>query len=136
MAAGDDAGAAGRAVVFQGVQRGGGEVALGVEVWAQQGERMVAEREVERAVVGDEVFAFAGGSERRGSFHNRCFEQQVALDRYGADRPGRLSAMAGERGESAGGGESFEVVAREVGAAGEIANVAKGALSGDALAGF
>ena len=32
--------------------------------------------------------------------------------------------------------EAFEVVAREVGAAGEIANVAKGALSGDALAGF
>ena len=34
LAAGDDAGAAGRAVVFQGAQRGGGEVALGVEVWA------------------------------------------------------------------------------------------------------
>ncbi len=34
LAAGDDAGAAGRAVVFQGAQRGGGEVALGVEVRA------------------------------------------------------------------------------------------------------
>ena len=97
---------------------------------------MAAEREVERAVVGDEVFAFAGRGEWRGGFHDRGFEQQVALDRYGADRPGRLSAMAGERGESAGGGESFEVVAREVGAVGEIGDVMIWTLSGDALAGF
>ena len=34
LAAGDDAGAAGRAVVFQCAQGRGGEVALGVEVWA------------------------------------------------------------------------------------------------------
>ncbi len=97
---------------------------------------MAAEGEVEGAVVGDEVFAFAGGGERRGGFADLGFEQQVALDRHGADRPGGLAAMPGERGQGAGGGESFEVVAREVGAAGEIGDVAEGALGGDALAGF
>ena len=75
LAAGDDAGAAGWTVVFQRAQRGGGEVALFFELAAQQGERVAAEREAERTVVGDEVFAFAGGSERRGGFADRGFEQ-------------------------------------------------------------
>ena len=97
---------------------------------------MAAEGEVECAVVGDEVFAFAGGGERWGGFVDRGFEQQVALDRHGTDRPGSLAAMAGERGQGAGGGESFEIVACEVGAAGEVGDVAIWAPGGDALAGF
>ena len=44
--------------------------------------------------------------------------------------------MPGERGQCAGGGESFEVVAREVGTAGEVGDIAERPLGGDALAGF
>ena len=44
--------------------------------------------------------------------------------------------MAGKRGQGAGGGESFEVVAREIGAVGEVCDVTVWPLGGDALAGF
>ena len=83
---------------------------------AQQRERMPAEGEAQRAVIGDDVLAFG----RRGQGGRRSVERRAGAGKdrrqllHAGDFPYRVVPMAGERGKRAGGGERGEVAAVEL----------------------
>ena len=76
---------------------------------------MAPEAEAEVAVIGDQVLAFARGTQQR----DRLRKTRIGKQRRGLLHPHRLPvrpvAVTGERGERAGTGEAPQILARQPG---------------------
>ena len=102
---------------------GAGQQATAGEAIAQQRQRVPAQREADRTVVGDDVLAFGGCRQLGRRFVEAAAGEERRQSLDAGHLPHRPMPMTGECRERAGIGEAGEIAAIERGALREIGDV-------------
>src|SRR5215207_1546101 len=106
----DDSTRARRTAVRSGLQLARASNVHARQPWAQQCERMAAERKPEPLVIGDDVGAFGRWSELDLRLRKARRPEHLRAPRLDAERfPSGLMTMARQRGERSTGGQYFEL---------------------------